>query len=611
MVSDFRDAATGASLACSGCGVVQRQVRVSDPNTFRVRTLGMRYTAGSPAATFAPRQVDYTLLASWLRRAYPTGDLRFNSATVNSNLGAPFGCADVNARLTGIRNADVAAGTSALTHYYGMTFDDADSRSFFMRGCAAGIPGNPSPGTVSSGPTGAQWGWDTDGSYGDWYGGHEIGHTLGRFHLGSGCGDSSDDNNYPYPNGQISGVDGAFVGFDTGDNANGIAMAALPGTVWSDVMSYCANQWISDYTYAAHPATHRRRERARSRAVRRSHRRRWRSRRRDRRRHTCGDRRRRHLRAARGPRRGGRGRQRCAGRRAEPAGRERRGRGSGRNARGGLCCAAGGVHGRRCASVSDCRRHGCGRVRGRAGPPPEPDAGPPQPGSPATRAAPPSELPLPPETELVEGDFLAVAGTANLTRNEGRFVDVRRVDRGLVSSGSIQSPVTLDALDLDGQVIESWAAPFLPNSEREEGEDLIGVVDAVVPFVEGAVSLRLSVEGVAADIFESAPSGPSPRGAVGGLLADALQAVVRDGVEVLDWSAVGEAPAGVTYDVQVSSDDGESWETIGLGLVEYVSTARPEPLRCTECAGQGSIEHRLRDRCTGRGIGSSRSRMTG
>ena len=69
----------------------------------------------------------------------------------------------------------------ARTHYYGLV-SDGDG-SFFMRGLASGIPGTADPSTVASGPTGVNtWGWDTDGSYGDWYTGHELGHTFGRFH---------------------------------------------------------------------------------------------------------------------------------------------------------------------------------------------------------------------------------------------------------------------------------------------------------------------------------------------------------------------------------------------------------------------------------------------
>jgi hypothetical protein len=121
---------------------------------------------------------------------------------------------------------------------------------FFMRGCAAGIPSSPSPSTVASGPTGpATWGWDVDGSYGDWYGGHELGHTYGRRHPGF-CGETQSDlANYPFDNGQLANSDASFAGFDVGDPVNGLPMAALRGTQWHDVMTYCNFQWLSAYTY--------------------------------------------------------------------------------------------------------------------------------------------------------------------------------------------------------------------------------------------------------------------------------------------------------------------------------------------------------------------------
>ena len=117
-----------------------------------------------------------------------------------------------------------------------------------MRGLASGIPTTADPTTVASGPCGGgTFGWDTDGSYGDWYTGHELGHTFGRFHAefcGAGGGAP-----YPFTDGQLSNADGAFVGFDVGDIANGLPLRALPGTAWHDVMSYCVNQWISSFTY--------------------------------------------------------------------------------------------------------------------------------------------------------------------------------------------------------------------------------------------------------------------------------------------------------------------------------------------------------------------------
>ncbi len=126
--------------------------------------------------------------------------------------------------------------------YYGMISDGAA----FPRGQAC-------CGTkLSTGPAGSgTWGWDNDGSYADWYAAHEIGHTLGRAHPSPGsaaCGQSASDPSYPYTGAQI-GASNNYEGFDAGDSFYSVPRAVYPGTTWYDVMSYCDNQWISDYTY--------------------------------------------------------------------------------------------------------------------------------------------------------------------------------------------------------------------------------------------------------------------------------------------------------------------------------------------------------------------------
>jgi hypothetical protein len=105
---------------------------------------------------------------------------------------------------------------------------------------------------VSSGPTGTgSWGWDNDGSYGDWYMGHEVGHNVGRGHpsQGNACGHSASDPSFPYANAAIG--TGDMWGFDVGDIGlnSDLGPRVYPNNTWRDMMSYCNNQWISDYTY--------------------------------------------------------------------------------------------------------------------------------------------------------------------------------------------------------------------------------------------------------------------------------------------------------------------------------------------------------------------------
>jgi hypothetical protein len=210
----------------------------------RMRLVRFRYAMGNPAVIHEPSATDVALIGSWLRRAYPITRLDMTTTTVTAMPAPPFDAAQINAQLIALRAVDVSTGTDARTHYYGMVADSG----FFMRGLASGIPQTPQPGTVAAGPTGpSTFGWDTDGSYGDWYGGHELGHTLGRFHA-EFCG-AVGGAPYPFPNGQLSDTDEAFVGIDVGDPALGLPMRLLRGTTSHDVMSYCDNEWLSSFTY--------------------------------------------------------------------------------------------------------------------------------------------------------------------------------------------------------------------------------------------------------------------------------------------------------------------------------------------------------------------------
>jgi hypothetical protein len=213
-----------------------RTVTVNFKSTppLRLRIMNVQYSMGG--TTYLANNSHLNALESWLRRAYPISSLQVTRQTyVYPSAGLP----EVNT-LNGLLAFGkllrmIFSGEDSRVVYYGMVDDGGD----FMRGKAAGIPGS-----IASGPTGSGTaGWDFDGSYGDWYGGHEIGHTRGRFHAefcGAGGGTS-----YPYPGGRISpsltGA-GAIYGFD-------ITTRAIYPPSWTDVMTYCPNEWVSDFTY--------------------------------------------------------------------------------------------------------------------------------------------------------------------------------------------------------------------------------------------------------------------------------------------------------------------------------------------------------------------------
>lgn len=458
-LAGIEDAGSGAAQPFAPFGTLATASFVATP-PLRITVIGFSYLFGSPPVTIAPGASDFNLIRSWLRRAYPVAEVIWAERIVAVNAGpcmppptpeTPpcFGCGTVNAQLAAIRALDVAGGVDARTHYYGLVHDGG----FFMRGCA-GVPATPNPAAVGSGPTGpASWGWDFDGSYGDWYCGHELGHTFGRLHPGF-CGESQNDlANYPFENGQLSNADGYFAGFDVGDAVNGLPMAALPGVQWHDVMTYCPRQWLSSYTYQG----------IRQRLI------------------------------------------------AEDA-------------------------------LSPGATMGAGRPDERFS------------GGEDGLAAAAGDVPAEGRRKLIQ-----VIGNVNLSRQSGSIDYVLPLDRGAPSPPDGSSRVVIVATAANGEVLDRVPVEVIPEADEGHGPDARGFVSAIIAVHPDAARLELEVEGRHAATFEAGRAPGSPV---------ALSATSADGGAGLRWAAAPGADAGarITYSVQLSADDGRSWQTVAVGL---------------------------------------------
>lgn len=233
----------------------------------------VKYT--SAGADHEAGQVHVDRLLSWLQRAYPIRRLDSLQRQLPFAAGTPT-CEQVNATLGWLRLFDLATGSSqaAGTRYYGMVTDAGG----FMIGCAMGIPS-----FVASGPTGddckaanSRFAWDCDGSYGDFYAGHELGHSYGRHHA-EYCGALARDSrcvggarngeycstNAHCPRGACQ-ADPYPAGFVAFPNANGLISPAAQGATaafgydirdgeiyppsWTDLMTYCQQEWMSEFT---------------------------------------------------------------------------------------------------------------------------------------------------------------------------------------------------------------------------------------------------------------------------------------------------------------------------------------------------------------------------
>jgi len=221
---------------------------MSDSPEGRVRIYRVSYSAGG--STHIASWDDVFALISWLKRAYPIPSLDWSVSTLNwtpTITPGLAGCGVVNTDLAAIRGLD---GSPARLHYYGMVTDTG----CWMRGCAHDS-------YIASGPTGSgTWGWDFDGSYGDWYGAHELGHTYGRSHTqgtqpppcgtcgvppcGGSCG-CEGGSVFQYDDGRIGGPAAnpdRYFGWD-------VELRQVYDSDWTDLMTYCDNEWVSDITY--------------------------------------------------------------------------------------------------------------------------------------------------------------------------------------------------------------------------------------------------------------------------------------------------------------------------------------------------------------------------
>jgi len=222
----------------------------------RVRAVGLRYHRKDSTETVTPDALHFEYLQSFLRRGYPCSEVDWSQIVVDAdNVSLPFSSGTsnlVNAQVSAIRINDLSNGFDPRTHYYGIVDDDGGSN--FMRGAAILNRSTNVFGMVSCGPSGVPNGWvgDTDASFADWYGAHELGHTFQRRHPGFPPASQQRDpieTSFPYDGGRISNDDPRYVGFDVGDASLGLPMQPLPGETHHDVMTYADNQWFSQYTY--------------------------------------------------------------------------------------------------------------------------------------------------------------------------------------------------------------------------------------------------------------------------------------------------------------------------------------------------------------------------
>jgi hypothetical protein len=171
-------------------------------------------------ARYPASEVEVTARAPWVY-----------SSAISAN-GSGF--SQVLQAVTNLRKTD---GVAADVYYYGALAPSSSFNSFCGGGCVTGLSTVVDSPTTSFLRASVGVGYSGDDSANT--AAHEVGHAHGREHAPCG-GAQSVDPQFPYSGGVI----GAW-GYDI------FAKTFLSPSKGHDMMSYCPNEWVSDYTYSA------------------------------------------------------------------------------------------------------------------------------------------------------------------------------------------------------------------------------------------------------------------------------------------------------------------------------------------------------------------------
>ena len=159
-----------------------------------------------------------------------------------------------------------------------------------------------------------------------------------------------------------------------------------------------------------------------------------------------------------------------------------------------------------------------------------------------------------------EGVLVSVIATVNLTARQGRIEYVHPVTNHRPSAAPQQRDVTIRSLGETGASLDEHPVEVKLSSELEPGEDRTGLVDAVLPVNGTARALELVIGGQVVDTYRV--GGPPPA-------ATAIQPVALEGSQLrVAVHFEREMEDAHTYAVQLSTDQGRTWQTIAVGLKE-------------------------------------------
>lgn len=197
----------------------------------KIRMIPMQANSMVPDTSEAGLLIYKTLIEA----LFPVDQVQFTVGDVLAISNAT----DWSGNLDRLRQRRQMDAPAADIYYYGLLKPANSLRDFCRGGCTTGIgyvPGgsgnNQAAQRVSMGIGFA------DNASAETMA-HEVAHNHGRSHAPCGNGISGVDGNFPYNGGQVG-----VYGYDTRNQR-------LIAPDRTDLMGYCSNKWLSDYTYDA------------------------------------------------------------------------------------------------------------------------------------------------------------------------------------------------------------------------------------------------------------------------------------------------------------------------------------------------------------------------
>jgi hypothetical protein len=213
---------------------------------------------------------------------------------------------------------------------------------------------------------------------------------------------------------------------------------------------------------------------------------------------------------------------------------------------------------------------------------------------------------------MSNGSLINIVATINATRGSGKIRYVNPVERAALPAPAADSPVAVRLLRDDNSISKEQAVQVKWDTCTRPGDDRTGIADVALPLDAGVRTVELVVNGNVVDKYQSAlpaadPNagklmGVAPSGAAIPAVANIRPDRTTPDTVYFRWDAAGQllgaalgpaaatgaATPGLHYNVQISTDQGISWQTIA------VSRRRAEvAIDRGQLLGAGSVQVRV------------------